>query len=118
MIAGLKVQLPTSSLVVATLDKMHNDDNLNQRSQTNWWNQTSSKSTKLKAKKSTEKLGNRQLLCKSVMVFCTEADPGGGDVGDASPVPAIFIYVFDDYNFSVISNLFDSNRPEALSSQN
>ena len=30
----------------------------------------------------------------------------------------IFKYVFDVYNFSIISNLFDSDKPYALSTQN
>ena len=30
-----------------------------------------------------------------------------GNVGDAYPPPAIVTHVFDEYNFSIISNLFD-----------
>ena len=32
--------------------------------------------------------------------------------------PAIFKHVFDAYNFSIFSNLFDSNKPYALSKDN
>ena len=32
--------------------------------------------------------------------------------------PAIFKNVIDVYNFSIISNLFDSNKPYALSTHN
>ena len=39
----------------------------------------------------------------------------GGDVGDACPPPAIFKHAFDEYNFSIILNFFDSNKPYALS---
>ena len=34
------------------------------------------------------------------------------------PPPAIFINAFDEYNFSIISNLFDNNNPYALSKYN
>ena len=33
------------------------------------------------------------------------------DVGDASSPPVIFKRVFDEYSFSIISNLFDNNKP-------
>ena len=36
-----------------------------------------------------------------------------GDVG-VHPPPAIFMHVFDEYNFSIISNLFNNNKPQAL----
>ena len=34
------------------------------------------------------------------------------------PLPAIFKVVFDVYNFSIISNLFNSDKPYALSTHN
>ena len=39
-------------------------------------------------------------------------------MGGASPPPAIFKHAFDEYNFSIISNLFDDNKPYALSTHN
>ena len=46
------------------------------------------------------------------------ADPGEGDVGDATPIPpAIFNNVFDKCNFFIISNLFDTNDLYALSTR-
>ena len=41
----------------------------------------------------------------------------GGCEGCISP-PAILKHVFDEYNFSTISNLFDNNKPYALSTHN
>ena len=41
-----------------------------------------------------------------------------GDVGDASSPPAIFKHFFDEYSFSIISNLFDKNKPYTLSTHN
>ena len=38
----------------------------------------------------------------------------GGSMG-AFPLPAIFKNVFDGYNFSIISNLFNKNKPYPLS---
>ena len=32
--------------------------------------------------------------------------------------PTIFKHVFDEYNFSIISNLFDNNKPYTLSTHN
>ena len=40
------------------------------------------------------------------------------DVGDAFSPPAIFKHVFDEYSFSIISNLFDNNKPYTLSTHN
>ena len=40
-----------------------------------------------------------------------------GDVGGASSPPAIFKHDFDECNFSIISNLFDKNKPYVLSTQ-
>ena len=40
------------------------------------------------------------------------------DEGDASPSPTIFKHAFDQYNFSIILNLFDNNKPYALSTHN
>ena len=37
---------------------------------------------------------------------------------DASSIPAIFKHVFDEYSFFIISNLFDNNKPYALSTHN
>ena len=54
----------------------------------------------------------------SIVGSCTRADPVGGNMGDASPPPTIFKHVFDEYNFSIISNLFDNNKPYALSTHN
>ena len=34
------------------------------------------------------------------------------------PLPAIFKVVLNVYNFSIISNLFDSDKPSALSTHN
>ena len=34
-------------------------------------------------------------------------------MGDASLLPAIFKHVFDEYNFCIISNLFDNNKSYA-----
>ena len=42
-------------------------------------------------------------------------DPVGGG---CIPPPAIFKNVFDEYNFFIISNLFDYNKPYALSTHN
>ena len=39
---------------------------------------------------------------------------GGGCNGCISP-PAILKNIFHEYNFSIISNLFDNNKPYALS---
>ena len=39
------------------------------------------------------------------------ADPKEWDKEYASTSPAVFNYVFDVYNFSIISNLFDDNKP-------
>ena len=39
------------------------------------------------------------------------------DVGNASSPPAIFKHVFDEYSFSIISNIFD-NKPYALIIEN
>ena len=38
----------------------------------------------------------------------------GGSMG-ASPLPTIFKNVFDGYNFSIISNLFNKNKPYPFS---
>ena len=38
-----------------------------------------------------------------------------GEVEGASPPPALFKHVIDEYNFSIISKLFDNNKPYALS---
>ena len=40
-----------------------------------------------------------------------------GDVGNASSLLANFNDVFDEHSFSIISNLFDNNKPDALSAQ-
>ena len=45
----------------------------------------------------------------------------GADVGGGIRVftlPALFNYIFDKYNFSIISNLFDNNKLYALSTHN
>ena len=42
----------------------------------------------------------------------------GGSRGDVLPLPAIFKNAFDEYNFSVISNLFDNSKPYALRPHN
>ena len=34
------------------------------------------------------------------------------------PPPAIFKHIFGEHNFSIISNLFDNNKPYALSTHN
>ena len=47
--------------------------------------------------------------------------PGAGPEGrmrGMHPPPAIFENVFNVYNFSIISNLFDSGNPLALSTHN
>ena len=41
----------------------------------------------------------------------------GGMWGMHPPPSAIFKHVFDEYNFSIISNLFDNNKPYALSTR-
>ena len=41
---------------------------------------------------------------------------GGGGSG-CIPLPAILKNVFHEYNFSIILNLFDNNKPYALSKQ-
>ena len=49
--------------------------------------------------------------------FCSlwpGADSGGMDEGMYSPHQLFFDYVFDKYNFSIISNLFNDNKPYAL----
>ena len=38
----------------------------------------------------------------------------GGSSGGCIPPPAIFKYVFDEYYFSIISNVFDNNKLYAL----
>ena len=38
--------------------------------------------------------------------------------GRMYPPPAIFNHVFDEYNFSIILNLFDDNKPHTLSTHN
>ena len=38
--------------------------------------------------------------------------------GECILPPVIFKNVFDEYNFSIISNLFDSNKPNAFSTHN
>ena len=42
----------------------------------------------------------------------------GESRGGAFPPPAIFKHVFDEYSFSSISNLFDTNKPYALNTRN
>ena len=42
----------------------------------------------------------------------------GTRMRDMHPPPAIFKNAFDVYTFSMISNLFDSNKPYALSTHN
>ena len=43
---------------------------------------------------------------------------GGGMWGMHLPPPAIFKHVFNEFNFSIISNLFDNNKSYALSTHN
>ena len=38
----------------------------------------------------------------------------GGRMRGMHPQPAIFKYVFDKYNFSIISNLCDNNTPSII----
>ena len=42
----------------------------------------------------------------------------GGGGGRCIPPPAILKHVFDEYNFSIISNLFNNNKPHAQSTNN
>ena len=42
----------------------------------------------------------------------------GGRMRGMHPLPAIFKVVLNVYNFSIISNLFDSDKPYALSTHN
>ena len=53
---------------------------------------------------------------KTLLSVRAGADPGG--CGGCIPPPAIFKHVFDEYNFSIISNLFDNNKAYALSTHN
>ena len=48
---------------------------------------------------------------------CRQRRIQGGCVGCISP-PAIFKHVFDEFNFFIISNLFNNNKPYALSMHN
>ena len=41
-----------------------------------------------------------------------------GEFREDAPPPAIFKHVFDECSFSIILNLFDDNKPDALSSHN
>ena len=43
---------------------------------------------------------------------------GGWDKGYAFTSTVLFNYVFDVYTFSVISNVFDNNKPYVLSTHN
>ena len=62
-------------------------------------------------------------------IFLLFTDPHGGKQGilkeansggmsGMHPPPAIFQHVFDEYKFFIISNLFDNNKPYALSTHN
>ena len=61
----------------------------------------------------------KRLVGVAVRDIVIRAGRGGSrrDVGDASSPPAIFKHVFDEYSFSIILNLFDDNKPDALSTQ-
>ena len=59
-----------------------------------------------------------QVAFQPKVIVYTKGESRGGDVGDASPPPAIFKYAFDEYDFPIISNLFDNNKPFALSTHN
>ena len=65
-------------------------------------------------------LKQNQLVGVATRDIVIRAGRGGsrGNVGDASSPPAIFTDVFDGYSFSIISNLFDNNKPYALSTHN
>ena len=52
------------------------------------------------------------------LIIWSEADLGGYDEGYGIHPPAIFLNVFDVCNFFIISNLFDSNMPYAISTHN
>ena len=56
------------------------------------------------------------VVVRDIVISSNRGGSRGG-VGDASPPPAIFKHAFDEYNFSIISNLFDNSKPYALSAK-
>ena len=61
-----------------------------------------------------------QLVGVAVRDIVIRAGRGGSrwNVGDAFSLPVIFIHVSDEYSFSITWNLFDNNKPYALSTHN
>ena len=65
----------------------------------------------------TESKSGRWCSSKRHCYRCGQGRIQGGMWG-CIPPPAIFKHVFDEYNFSMISNLFHYNKPYALSTHN
>ena len=56
-------------------------------------------------------------ICRTLLIVSVDYARGVG-WGVCILPPATFKNVFDAYNFSIILNLFDSNKPSALDSKN
>ena len=71
---------------------------------------------KLKIREKRKPWYQRTEICQTDGFCCLwpETDPGGR----MRDPPASFKHVFDVYNFSIISNIFDSDKPYALSTYN